>query len=51
MEVGIITLLNLIAGNVPIDRFRYKSHQVLDNEASKLADLRQATKLLKRWAT
>ncbi len=50
MEIGIIMLLNMLAGYISPDRLHQKCQQLLSSEAFKLADLKQATKLLKRWS-
>lgn len=50
MEIGIIMLLNLFAGYISPDQLSLKCQQLLSSEAFKLADLKQATKLLKRWS-
>jgi hypothetical protein len=50
MEVGVIAELNLLYTAIPRDRLRPKCQRLLHNEAFGVADLRQATELLKRWA-
>jgi hypothetical protein len=50
MEVGVIAELNLLYTAIPGDRLRQKCQRFLHNGAFGVADFRQATKLLKRWA-
>ena len=49
MDVGVITLLNQLARNVPNDQFRKKCRQLLSAKTCRVAELRHSTKLLKRW--
>ena len=50
MEIGVVMLLNLLVSYIPPDRLNQKCQQLLSNEAFKLANLKQANLLLKRWS-
>jgi len=49
MEVGVISVLNQLARQIPHAILQEKSRQLLDSDGFDLANLRSSTKLLKRW--
>jgi len=51
MEAGVIAELNLVRTMVPDSRLREKCQQLLRNQAFRMANLGQASKLLKDWSS
>lgn len=49
MEIGVITILNILASKISSERFQDKAQQLINKEAFKKADLRRAAQLLKNW--
>ena len=50
MEIGVVMMLNLLASNIPPDRFNQKRQQLLSIEEFKLANLKRANLFLRRWS-
>ena len=51
MDLGVITLLNLLHHTIPHDRLRDKSQQLLDHNVFEAAKLRETVTLLQSWGT
>ncbi len=49
MEVGVISVLNQLARQIPPAMLQEKSRQLLNSDGFDLANLKSVTKLLKRW--
>lgn len=49
MEIGVITILNILASKISRDRLMGKAQQLVNEEAFKKAYLRHASQLLKNW--
>lgn len=49
MEIGVITILNILASKISRERSQDKARQLVNEEAFKKADLRRSAQLLKNW--